>query len=697
MDTVPYGLVDSWGRYEKAGFYDRPSNRQGHGQYRVYGKTDIAALIEEMERFRTVDERGRQGFDREALNDWFVEKKKARDALMKHSQAIEHWDEQRSIDKRSANADLKAERARFFQARARELDPPMEPEALELMQAYKRAIEIARAPTMRSWKMLLPKVEEGRAAARLVLEERHRRAEKARCERDEQIDYSRRRDRRRFQSAPEQLIVDMLADDVVARLARSSPPVADGDFALLALHGIRRKYYEMAATFAVAHQRPLRYRLLLEDARVAFDKHIAPWIDKWHPSRSGPAKMFKCPGCTRNDSQLRHGFDGLFNHLRCRHAAALGDFSYLFREGLGFIERVRWLDIEWPATLPALAEHHAATGRWDPRHETAYVRYVPETQTGTASAFDGRDVSRDDGPETADIVENIIYAGKLFDKTPLDGFFATSIAMRYAIDKCRAVREDPEYTPPVADILPLPVALVRAELFNIFERSRCALCLRSDGLAAREINKVHTAGTLIPHFQMRHGPTKDWSKDMMELPDERELWRVLNEPTMKPALEVFEKLFPRRDGATDEATGGADFSPVAHHETPQPMDLDEPDTWAASPGALSWAFSSASPMERSVSVESHNNNNNNNNAASPTNNTPAPAAGPSKPPFTLSSRGRKAAFKRPSTKTTQDAPAQELVYQRKFNKTKRWRIILDDLFAELVDMQDEKASNHRDH
>ena len=678
IECTPFAVVDSWGRYDKVGLPDEQWERLGQGQHRIYGKTDLAALVSEMEQFRVAGTNN--GWNLEALNGWFLTKRAARDELMKHSQAIEQWIEKTLRDKRTENTEVKASRARYFQERAKALDPPIEPDALQLILAYKRSIDIPRPPSDRAWKALLPKIEKDRAAAREAADNKRRRAEKEDRERVEQMDYSRRLNRRRLQRTPEQQIVDRVADDVLAEMTTTAAvtmtSVADADFTLLALRGIRAKYYQQAAKFSVKHNRPTNYRLLLEDARWAFEKHIAPWMREWGAVRSEAASLFKCPGCTRGDTNLRYTFEMLFCHIRRRHAAELGDYSFLFREGHNPDAAFRWLDFEWPPNLPMLAEHHAATGRWDPKDNRPYVRFVAAPVRTVESAFEKRGVSRD-GPQTANIIENIIHAGELFRNTNLESIFKTGIVVRFAVDKCRAMLGSPMYVPPLADIAQLPIALVRAGLYDIFDRSRCAVCLNHGGFASRETHRIYSAGTLIHHFTSRHG-SKDWSKDMMEMPEPHQLWRVLNEAGMESALAVFKRLFPRIDGDVDcdgngngnGGGGGGDdaarrSASVSRPGTAQPGIL-------CAPGAVPH---SASQVAQGPFTTTHGR---------------ISAGGTFRGPGCVSFGGGRAAFNRLSGGDVSEGPVRHYIYKRKHQYSPQWQQDLDDLFMELEEQLEQQ-------
>ncbi len=551
LDAVPYGWVDAWNHYVSVTFPETLPFRHNNTRIKVYGRADLAKFLAEYEEVKKKNT-GEGGVFLPAVQEWAAEKEAARIEWTDHVRGIEQWEKSLEKKKQAENAVIKVRRAEFFQDRARALDPPLDAEALNLIPAYKRAVEVTREPTERAWRALLPKLLQEAEAAQKVIADRNRTTRTAARVARQVADYRRRQDRRIRGDTVEQQLLGVLAAEVLDDLEDARPAVADADYPLLALHSIHRKYYKMADAYEAQHDCPVGYRLLLEDARWLFYSVIGDRMSSWGPGRSLAAKRFKCPGCTRLDMHKRHSFDGLFVHLRAKHAVTLGDFRSLMREGLDEVTSFRWLDIEWPANLPILAEHHTANGRWNPDSEAPYQQYVAPTPPVGESIWEGRKVATEGGPPSADLVPNIVYAGELFRNTPLNASLKTSIVLRYALDKRRAGLDDPDFCPPLPEIEGLPVALMQAGMFDLFDKCRCAACVGASGALARDMTKLHTAGTLIHHFHGRH-TSKEWSKDMMVEPDWIEAAHTINDPSMAGALAVFDQLFPR----TEEAAAAA--------------------------------------------------------------------------------------------------------------------------------------------
>ena len=155
-----------------AGDYDRSWSRQGHGRQKIFGKADVSSILAERESF--VGARPRK--TEKDYADWLEEKRVARDAAMDRIQKIEDWVETRARGKVHLNAKRKMQRVEYFTKRAGELDPPILPEALSLIQAYKRAVEIPRAPSERAWRALVPKLLKDREAAQAAVHAQRTRA-----------------------------------------------------------------------------------------------------------------------------------------------------------------------------------------------------------------------------------------------------------------------------------------------------------------------------------------------------------------------------------------------------------------------------------------------------------------------------------------------------------------------------------------
>jgi len=95
---------------------------------------------------------------------WFEVRAAACQEFVSHLQTIESWHEGTyRLGKLRAIAEGRLQRAQFYQEKAMQMDPPMEPQTLAGCLSYQRALRYSRySATQRSWSELKPKIEEER-------------------------------------------------------------------------------------------------------------------------------------------------------------------------------------------------------------------------------------------------------------------------------------------------------------------------------------------------------------------------------------------------------------------------------------------------------------------------------------------------------------------------------------------------------
>ncbi len=570
LECIPHGLFDSWGHYESAGNYTHSGwHRIGHGQQRGFETASITRQLHEVEGFLASGQDGKR--TEEEIEAWYAPRLAANLSFVKQVQALEDWVEKSNREKLRDAGQQKTERERFYKDRALAMDPPLQAAALELIQAYKRAIAIPRVPSERSWQVLYPKLVEGRVVAERLVQEEQDRLERVELNQKLSLEYTDIMMRRSTDDTVEQALVLNLADEVLSNLDQEIPvgPIDDADFVLLVLRAIREKYYRLnESARPLAYGNAGRYRLLLDDAKMVYEKKISPSIEEWRdPARSKAARLFKCPGCTRTDINLRYTFGQLFCHLNEKHASQIGDFSILRGDLLQLPVGVRfpWCRLEWPIKLPILAEHHTSTGRWSPDDASEYVLAPPKPVPVPViqSAFEQREVSATDGPAREKFVDNIIYAGSHLRHTGLMAKYQTQIALKFAVEKYAMVSDEP---PSIEEIPLLDLARIRTGNYPLFDYFRCKACCDTPEPARNNkfVNKCQPFGELASHFKMAHFHLS-WVSDMLVLPSETELWMALTEPGMESGLKVFDKLFPlREEHLLDPMLRGQFKAPVAN-------------------------------------------------------------------------------------------------------------------------------------
>ena len=571
LDCIPHGLFDSWGHYESAGHYSHSDwHRSGHGQQRGYELTAITEQLREVETFLSSGQHGEEKTEDEVAA-WYAPKLAANKLLMDAIQKLEDWMEKSSREKVRVAGCQKMDREKFYKERALTMDPPLHATALEYIPAYRRAINISKAPNERSWQVLLPKLMKERTVAETLIRDEQERQEKVEYNQKLSLEYTDILVRRGFMDSPEQMLVLKLADEVLSNLETEIPVVAidDSDFVLLVLRAVREKYYRLdEAVKPRAYGKTEAYRLLLDDARMVYERRIAPAIEDWKdPVRSRAARLFKCPGCTRTDVNLRYTFTQVFCHLHEKHVNQIGDFSSLWSELLHLPVGIRfpWCRIEWPMKLPILAEHHVSNGRWNPNDNADYVLAPSKLPTVSVIEypFEHRSVAAHNGPDGDQFVDNIIYAGSLLRHTPLMAKYQSQIALRFAMDKYALDSDDP---PAMEELGYLDLARIRTGNYPLFDNFRCKACCNDPEPARNNkfINKCQPFGELAYHFKVAHA-TRSWVSEMLTLPTETELWHALTEPGLEAAMDVFNKLFPRDDAdLLDPTLRGPLKAPIAH-------------------------------------------------------------------------------------------------------------------------------------
>ncbi|KAI9865899.1 MAG: hypothetical protein M1813_001866 [Trichoglossum hirsutum] len=564
LNCMPHGIIDSWGNYESAGFYERKWARRGHGKQRLYLNSLVPETLVELEKFLESHP------SEEELDAWYEKKKDQTEEAMKAIQKIEDWITNYSRERIQDTRQFKLRRAEYYQQRALELDPPVAPELLERMACYKRATSISKPPTERSWRALLPKIRQEQAQA-------DAREENAENERQRSEAYLQKMQRRLDGDTPEQKLVDELADEVIAELGNSVPPVADEDFGMLALRRIRSKYYAINRELRPDGENG-KYRLLLADAKWAWHEKICPVIPNLDNS-SSEAKLFKCPGCVGTRSRRLRNFERHFLHLREAHASHHEDFRSLRKVGLPEICTFHWCDVEWPINLPMLAAHQESTGHWDPED---VAPYSPASSAVLSSLFDDR-VASTDGPRSEDVVSNIVYAARMFLDTPLEWKYVTLISLYYAVAKYQQGAGAGQ-SPPFYKLDDLAVVLAKEGLYEVLKNVHCGICYGNTRTSTKRAEKVYSAAELILHFDVH--PTDSWLTRLTPHPQADQLLAALKGAGREQALEAFNRLLP------------ASLDGMLHGDVPADTDWEELEyADSGNCGAVEWPNREAADEE----------------------------------------------------------------------------------------------------
>lgn len=561
FDCIPHAVFDSFHHFETSGTYIIPPLWVRNSQAHIVGYelSAITAKIAEIEEFSRVKP-GETPKTDEEIESWYSPQIDANNQLMLHIQDVECWDNTCRLQRFDETKAHKNTRAEYYQEQAKSMVPPLEVEALILIPSYKRAIIIPRPPGERSWQILQPKLQEERAAAEQVVQQR-KDQENLIEHRQQCIDnYRVLVERRARNDTLEQLAVLAVADTVMESLKATNVfnEISDVDFVHIILRQVYKRYYAEHSTN--------NYHLLLADAKMVYECKIEPIISGWmDEARSKAARLLKCPGCIRKDVQLRYTFDQLFCHIGKKHAPEISDFYQLHipSEELPGSVPFPWCRLDWPKNLPMLAEHHKANGKWDPEDDSEYQK-APQSKKATSShaAFSGRSVSWEGGPPFEEFVENVIYAGSLLRPTPLNAKFRTHIAFTFALDRHLLANAE---APKFEIVATLQLALVRGGHYDLFEHFRCHTCCQQTNPAKNNkfFNRGQPFGELIEHYRACHSHSQ-WTTHFLKFASHEELWSALSEPEMRASLQVFERLFPMKEEANlDPVLRGGYIAPVA--------------------------------------------------------------------------------------------------------------------------------------
>jgi hypothetical protein len=546
LECIPYGTCDSWGRYESAGTYDRTWNRGGHGQQRLFQTSLVTNVLQEFQEFM------KSGPTAQEEEDWYESKRVSTAERMKQVQGVEDWVEKETRTRLTSKAVLKEERKQAIVARCMALDVPIERAVLMEIKSFKRAIDIPKTLTDRSWSVLYPKIIKERAEAQKIVDRNRDTVRKTDTDiaKDNAINRLKA-EKRKFGWTEEQVLVEHLCDVAMKEIDEDPVPTIDSEYALTVLRNVHRMYYERCEGQQILKD-DSPYRLVLDDARWAYIWKIKPVMEPWSAARKAVAMYFKCPGCIGQHSDQKFPFEILFSHISNSHNRN-GNFKSLFEADS---PKVDWKNAEWPINLPILASLDESTGTWNPTRVSqrlnkrdlnplAHTSNVPFGSFFVADSsitiYANRTTS-DDGPPGDEVIKNIIYAGTLLKKAGFRSKNKTSLALRYASKKSMK-DETPQKEPPSFEVLKeLPLHLNGDSLYDILSQTRCGVCSVDE--KKKYGNKLYcNAGDLIQHYQSKHDG-RDWHERLIEHPADAEIWREMAGLGGEERFKAFDLLFP---------------------------------------------------------------------------------------------------------------------------------------------------------
>ncbi|KAG8533208.1 uncharacterized protein KY384_001991 [Bacidia gigantensis] len=370
---IPHAMFDSWNHYQWAGHHEIPppwASTYG-AQTPVYSKYDIEKFNDRLENFLIADPKG------DEIDQWFKKEEQINAEFMKQLQTVETWMEMDKIKREKGRVERREERIMFYQKKAMNLLPPLEANVLELCPSYDRAIQISKAPSQKSWTILLEKLklERAYAATRLARIKRARYHLEYRQHLTDR--YHNTLKRRSSLDTPEQRLVLNLADQVIYNLLLDPKGINEADIVNVVLREVYDAYQNVTQEDMPMTYDHLPYRLIMDDARLVYERRIIPMLRCFkNTSKLQDAKMLKCP---EPDCKGIHDgnfeFEDLMSHLRTKHYR-IKNIEILPPIFVANDNRSLWLSYEWPRNLPMQAVHQQAQDEWDIDAEISYTRAV---------------------------------------------------------------------------------------------------------------------------------------------------------------------------------------------------------------------------------------------------------------------------------------------------------------------------------
>ncbi|MCJ1276227.1 hypothetical protein MMC21_004032 [Puttea exsequens] len=571
-DLVPNARFDSWGHYQWAGSYGDDGPPWGKiyptGQQIALerkARANLSAEVEEILAYNYMqDDQTSNDLEQlseplevpkqiaKRLEEWLNVKLEKTNCLMTHLQAIENWCEETRLQKWDTMAELRHDRALYFQKMAGEMRPPLSYEALQLCPAYQRASVLPKSPTERSWRLLERKlyIEREDAEKRVQTKYRQERIRDVRNHRQKLLaDFEDNllglpQDTIR----PEQRFVLALADIIIAKLMASKAKIAKIDL----VHILLQRIYD---EYQVCDNKPIgacgQYRLLLNDARIVCKSKIYPILEIEDKDSDGSttamAKLVKCPGCPDSTHPTRSPlmpFDNLIAHIQDSHRHD-NDLAFFCIEPGPSDEPHRmlpYLCLEWPKNLPILAPHHRSTGRWDPEDRGEY-HYSPNFHSNSNDFSSGATM-----PLPYEFVQSLCYAALKLDGTrDLDRETKATVVLEWARSKYEQWSKGRGVEVKFLEIVHLALEICQryCDIKALFDKLHCGIC---DGAQGKRIaTSTLTFGELKDHYVQEHANhIHSWAHSMFDFADNFSLITLAIRLQSLSASDVYtiRELFP---------------------------------------------------------------------------------------------------------------------------------------------------------
>ena len=393
-DCVPAIRVDSWSHYQWVG-HRSPRHSYGHSVVRcAYSKLAVEHFLAEYREFAKVGSHEEPNDDEKTK--WLDQKQKDAQDLTRILEKIEAWEEASRIEKAATSAQKRDQREAYFKAQALTIGVPGND--VEQLDAYKRAVKIAKAPHERCWEILKPKVIAEHAD---LLRVRKEKEEKQARVAERKIQYKILEESRKSRSSSQQQFVFKFVDNLMKTLRSEGTKMSDADLVPYLIRKIWIDYYDLADSEKPSGDKGEPYKLVMDDFRALWELKIAPVISALDSNaRIHTAMDLKCPFghcglgfrypnhpcpglnsyCFTADENalaaINHFVERLMKHIVTYHHSQVwssreeNDPVYLVRcdeqgHEMGYhgvlYSQFPWHSAPWPRNLPLLAAHHSAT------------------------------------------------------------------------------------------------------------------------------------------------------------------------------------------------------------------------------------------------------------------------------------------------------------------------------------------------
>jgi len=299
-------------------------------------------------------------------------------------------------------AEVRARRQQEIEARCLQLNPPLLPNVLQHIPAFKASIVIAIPLNEQAWGNLLPKLLEQREEA----EEKERVKAEGQIKLQKQIEEKKACDilqkelkekkEREWEEcqAPVKEKLDQYASEIInlwlSRIPANQHPSVNRESALRfapeVLARVRKRFYDEnpytpqdpnhyimldpnSAHGATTLDTPTGRRLMLENMKYVFDTKIKPITDQVRK------ELFLCSGCDSNPKF--YGFEGVIQHYAAKHTNLMSLGSVI----------VHWKS-DWPYCPPFVLDPvAAASGLKHMSHASHHQQLQSNNHPNTASTF----------------------------------------------------------------------------------------------------------------------------------------------------------------------------------------------------------------------------------------------------------------------------------------------------------------------